>query len=119
MAEEAAAAYAEAQLSLRHKLSAAVAGEAGNAEAPINLGVCYFKGVGVAADSRAAVKWFLRAAEAGHAVAQRNLGVCYAKGEGIACDFAAARSWLTRAAAAGDAKAPRLLEWLDAIEAAQ
>ena len=63
------------------------AAEAGDAGAQYNLGICYTNGTGVAADARAAVKWYTRAAEAGDAGAQRNLGVCYADGTGVARDY--------------------------------
>ena len=50
------------------------------------LTVCYYNGTGVAADARAAVRWWMRAAEAGHAVAQFNLAHCYEHGTGVAKD---------------------------------
>ena len=83
----------------------ATAAEAGGAEAQRLLGVCYYKGEGVARDPAAAVEWFTKAAAQGHAAAQFSLGACYAEGEGVARDPAAAVEWYTKAAAQGHAGA--------------
>ena len=47
--------------------------EQGESEAQNNLGFCYRKGDGVAADKAEAVKWYRKAAEQGHSAAQNSL----------------------------------------------
>ena len=79
--------------------------EAGNAEAQLNLGVCYSNGDGVDQDYAKAVYWFTKAAEHGYAIAQLNLGVCYGNGYGVSQDHAKAVYWYTKAAEQGNAKA--------------
>ena len=77
----------------------------GDAVAQYNLGVCYFKGEGVAQDYAEAVKWFRKAAELGHAEAQRNLAICYVSGRGVEKDIVEAAKWFRKAADQGDAEA--------------
>jgi ribosomal protein L7/L12 len=79
--------------------------ERGNAEAQLELGVCYFEGSGVKEDKAEAVKWYRKAAEQGLAEAQYNLGVCYQNGEGVEKDEAEAVKWLRKAAEQGLAEA--------------
>ena len=79
--------------------------ELGDVEAQFQLGVCYYRGEGVAQDFVEAVRWFHKAAEQGDAPAQYNLGVCYYFGRGVAQDFEEAFQWYRQAAEQGDAKA--------------
>jgi TPR repeat protein len=65
-----------------------------------NLGIWYKRGTGVAADVRAAVDWYRRAAEQGQANAQYNLVLCYERGKGVDADARVAVGWYERAAAA-------------------
>jgi TPR repeat protein len=54
----------------------------GDADAQLNLGWGYDKGLGVAQDDVQAVSWYRKAAEQGHVLAQFNLAICYAYGRG-------------------------------------
>jgi len=72
--------------------------EKGDANAQNELGVCYYKGQGVAQDKVEAVKWYGKAAEQGDAKAQFNLGLCYVKGDGVAEDHVEAVKWFAKAA---------------------
>ena len=75
--------------------------EAGDAKAQSELGMCYFKGKGVAKDYEEAVKWWTKAAEQGYARAQLDLGSRYYWGEGVAQDKQEAVKWYTKAAKQG------------------
>lgn len=88
--------------------------EAGNAGAQYSLGVCYFKGKGVAQDEEVAVKWWTLAAKQGNAFAQFNLGECYDEGKGVAKDAKEAVRWISLAAKQGIPLAQKELERLQA-----
>jgi|GEM_PF-238308 len=77
--------------------------EQGDAEAQLNLGLCYYNGEGVEEDKEEAVIWFRKAAEQGEATAQLNLGVCYGNGEGVEEDKEEAVIWWRKAAEQGEA----------------
>ena len=77
------------------------AAEQGKASAQNNLGLCYYKGQGVAQDYEEAVKWYCKAAEQGDAAAQCNLGICCEFGRGVPKDFVQAYKWYNLAANAG------------------
>ena len=79
--------------------------ESGDAEAQNNLGVMYYKGLGVPEDYAEAVKWYRLAADQGYADAQCNLGVMYDNGQGVPQDYAEAVKWTRLAADQGDAEA--------------
>jgi TPR repeat protein len=81
------------------------AAEQRNAAAQCNLGFCYERGQGVAADAREAVVWYRRAAEQGNVKAQFNLAVCYELGRGVDADAREAVAWYRRAAEQGYAGA--------------
>jgi TPR repeat protein len=83
--------------------------ETGDAGAQINLGVCYYDGMGVAKDYVEAVKWFRQAAEQNDAKAQNNLASCYLGGQGVAKDAVVAVKWFRRAAEQNDVKAQNSL----------
>ena len=71
--------------------------QAGDVQAQFNLGSAYDSGIGVAANSAEAEKWYRRAAEAGHAEAQNSLGSLLQTRK----DYSEAYSWYGRAAAQG------------------
>ena len=84
-----------------------------DAEAQVNLGLCYASGQGVAKDYVEAVKWFRKAAEQGHVKAQNNLGLCYDNGQGVAKDYVEAYKWWLLAAGQGDETAKKCLPALE------
>jgi len=57
--------------------------EAGDAKSQHGLGLLYETGRGVAADPKAAVKWYEAAAKQRLAAAQNNLALLYAEGRGV------------------------------------
>lgn len=78
--------------------------------AAFDLALRFFRGDGVARDSRRAVVWMKRAAEGGNTQAQVALGRLYLTGfEEMGADPVAAESWLAVAAATGDKDAKKLL----------
>ncbi len=79
--------------------------EQGDAVAQYNLGLMYYKGLGVPQDYKEAVKWYRLAAEQGDADAQNNLGAMYQDGSGVPQDYAEAVKWYRLAAEQGIAKA--------------
>ena len=79
--------------------------EQGNSDAQINLGLMYYKGIGVPQDYAEALKWYRLAAEEGVAVAQKNLGYLYDRGIGVPHDYAEALKWYRLAAEQGDSDA--------------
>eukprot|EP00850_Spirogloea_muscicola_P003570 SM000014S00358 [mRNA] locus=s14:921867:927396:+ [translate_table: standard] len=79
--------------------------ERGVAQDQYDLGLCYERGRGVAADPCKAAALYRRAAEGGHAKAQCNLGVLYELGEGVVPDAGEAVAWHRRAAEQGIAQA--------------
>ena len=79
--------------------------ERGDAEAQLNLGLCFDNGSGVAKDQVQAVSWYRKAAEKGYAKAQYRLGFCYRYGLGVDADQVQAVSWYRKAADQGDARA--------------
>jgi TPR repeat protein len=104
------------------------AAEAGDARAQLLVGFLLRAGAGVAADAKAAVGWFekaaaqgsaeakgedhataaqwmLRGAEAGDPSAQANLGLMHMQGHGVPQDESAARRWFERAAEQDESRA--------------
>jgi tetratricopeptide (TPR) repeat protein len=81
------------------------AAEQGHAQAQVNLGTLYSKGLGVGRDYTEAVKWYRKAAEQEHAQAQNNLGVMYSEGQGVVQDYNEAAKWCSKAAEQGHAQA--------------
>ena len=86
------------------------AAEEGNAEAQLNLGICYELGHGTPLDHTEAVKWYRKAAEGGNAEAQLNLAICYEYGRGVRKDELEAYIWYSEAAAQGNASAKEILK---------
>ena len=76
-----------------------------NKSGDFNLGLRYYKGLGVPQDLKKAVECFQKAAELGDAKAQNQLGIMYAKGEGVPQDMKKAAEWFQKAAEQGHAKA--------------
>jgi TPR repeat protein len=83
----------------------------GKPQAQYNLGVVYFKGVGVSADHEEAFKWFTRAAEKGSAPGQGFLGVMYENGFGVEQDHEMSLHWYRKAAEQEDSTAQFNLAW--------
>lgn len=71
--------------------------EAGDAEASVNVGEIYEKGLGIPPDYEAAARWYRSAADAGNTRAQINLGHLYELGLGVERDPLAALEWYRRA----------------------
>ncbi len=86
------------------------AAEQGDAGAQFNLALCYYLGLGVDKDPKAAAAWCRKAAEQGYAVAQFNLGLHYDHGQGVEKDPKAAAAWYRKAAEQGNAKALNALQ---------
>jgi TPR repeat protein len=86
--------------------------EQGDAAAQYNVGICYKRGLGVAADQVEAVKWFLQAAEHGDVLAQSILGGCYFSGQGVQKDYSEAVKWYRKAAEGGEATAFNAVAWI-------
>ena len=79
--------------------------EENDADAQIDLGVCYQAGDGVERDMAKAAEWFRKAAEQGHAVAQILVAQNYSMGLGVNRDMAEAAKWYREAAEQGIATA--------------
>jgi dihydrodipicolinate synthase/N-acetylneuraminate lyase len=75
-----------------------VEAERGDSEAQALLGDRFWFGIGIASDSRKAVKRYRKAAEQGLSRAQCNLGVMYQLGEGVSRDPIKAGEWYLKAA---------------------
>jgi len=74
----------------------------GDAEAQLNFGVMYDKGLGVTEDYAAALKWYRKAANQGYAPAQTSLGFMYSIGQGVTLDLVQAHMWYNLSAAKGN-----------------
>jgi len=85
------------------------AAEQGDADAQVNLGVCYCNGDGVQQDYTVAAKWFRKAAEQGNADGQYRLGICYYGGIGVTKDHEEGIKWIRKAAKQDDTEAQ---DWL-------
>ena len=75
--------------------------EQGNARARYNLGIMYFKGVGVSKDYKKAAEWIRKAAEQGNLAVQTNLGTMYHNGHGVLKNNKVAVKWFRKAAEQG------------------
>jgi TPR repeat protein len=73
------------------------------------LGIKYYRGLGVTQDYKEAVKWFSLAAEQKCAPAQSYLGSLYYLGKGVAQNYTEAAKWYRFAAEQGDDFAQREL----------
>ena len=73
------------------------AAEEGDADAQVNVGEIFEKGVGGTPNHQAAFIWYNKAAKQGNARAQFNLGTLYEQGLGVEKDAIAALSWYRKA----------------------
>lgn len=71
--------------------------ETGDAEAQVNVGEIFEKGVGGTPNYAAAIVWYTKAAEQGNKRAQFNLGTLYEQGLGVEKDPIAALTWYRKA----------------------
>ncbi|MFQ5716426.1 MAG: tetratricopeptide repeat protein, partial [Nitrospinales bacterium] len=74
----------------------------GRPDAQYNLGVLYFKGIGMDRDNREALKWFRKAAEQGYPHGQGFLGLMYENGWGVSQDYEQSVKWYKEAAEHGN-----------------
>ncbi len=88
------------------------AAENGDAEAQFTIGMAHYRGIGTAADEKAALQWIQRAANARHAAAQLHMGLSYLRGTEVPLDETAAASFLESAAMQGHAEAQYVLATL-------
>jgi hypothetical protein len=79
--------------------------ERGDKVAQYNLGLCYYRGEGVAQSYSIASKWFLKSAQQNYVLSQRLLSYCYHKLN----DNTKATYWLRKAAVQGDSWAQYIL----------
>lgn len=66
-----------------------------------DIGVMYYKGIGVDSDPDIAYRWFCMAANQGHAKAQNDMAVMLSKGIGTKQDSSEAYVWFLKAAEQG------------------
>ncbi len=71
--------------------------EQGDAEAQINVGEIFERGLGGEPNYQAALIWYQKAAEQGNARAQFNLGTLYEQGLGVGKDKMQALNWYRKA----------------------
>lgn len=71
--------------------------EAGDAEAQVELGNRYYKGLGVEQNHSVAFDWCRKAAEQGHPRGQNALGVMYKHGNGVEKNYGEALTWYNKA----------------------
>ena len=81
------------------------AGNITDAQIQYDLGVMYYKGLGVDKNPNTAYRWFFMAANQGHARAQNDLAVMLSKGIGTKSNSSKAYKWFLRAADQGFADA--------------
>ncbi|MEE9258185.1 MAG: tetratricopeptide repeat protein, partial [Nitrospinaceae bacterium] len=73
--------------------------------AQYNVGLMYFKGIGVAQNQAEALKWFRKAAEGGSLNGQGFLGILYENGVGVEQDHEESLKWYRQAAEQGNSVA--------------
>ena len=83
--------------------------EQGDANAEVNVGNLYLRGLGVEQDYTKAYDWFDKAARQGNVAGQTKLGLMHYYGLGIKEDHAAAAEWFLKAAEQGDPEAALVL----------
>ena len=81
------------------------AAEEGNADAQVQVSICYGKGNGVTQDYGKAFTWAMKSAEQGNAKGASIVASCYLQGKGIRKDMPLAVEWLQKAASQGNAEA--------------
>jgi len=92
-----------------------LAADRNDAEAQLQVGSCYLRGVGVAHDFAAAMHWHHKSAEQGHAEAQLALSRLHEDGTHVPRNIALATEWCRKAADQGDSIALRRLTLLAAM----
>jgi len=85
---------ADYRTSLKVWLAAA---KEGNADAQVNVGEIYEKGLGIIPDYELARLWYEKSARQGNARAEINLGYLYEKGLGVEKDLVQAINWYRKA----------------------
>lgn len=83
--------------------------EKGDANAEVNLGNLYMRGLGVEQDYARAYHWYDKAARQGNVAGQAKLGLMHYYGLGVMEDHAAAAEWFLKAAEQGDPEAALVL----------
>ena len=83
---------------LTGEIELAARADGGDAKAQYQLGLAYFKGVGIERDPQLALKWIEKAAEQGYSEAQYALGAMHHGGRGALQSFPLAYKWFERAA---------------------
>ena len=77
------------------------AAEKGDATGQLELGNCYYNGLGIEKDDQEAVKYYQLSAEQGVPVAMFAYGDCYYLGNGVEQDLKKASEWYQKALSAG------------------
>ena len=77
------------------------AADGGNADAKLQLGICYADGIGTEANIELAKQYLLSAAEHGDASAQCRLGLMYYNGNGVEKNVQEAAMWFQKSADQG------------------
>jgi TPR repeat protein len=83
----------------------AASAAAGDPYAQVELGNCYYNGVGVAQNHGSAALWYFKAAQTGLSDPQEFLGYMYETGDGIVADQNLATQWYRQAAIHGNVRA--------------
>ena len=79
--------------------------KAGDSNAQLEIGNCYFNGNGVAKDYEQAMKWWKKSASKNNSVAQYNIGMLYDNGFGVKRNYEKAIEWYQKSADQGFAMA--------------
>ena len=108
--EDGRAAY-QAKNYVTAKAKFLAAAKTGDVRAQNGLGWLYDKGLGVAQDTREAMKWYRLAADQGNVFAQSRLAVAYARGDGVPQNNTESVRWNRMAAEQGFADAQANLGW--------
>jgi TPR repeat protein len=77
----------------------------GEPQAQFNVGVMFFKGIGVERDYEEAHRWFLKSAKQGASNSQGFLGILYEQGLGVSRDLEESLRWYTLAVRQGNLEA--------------
>lgn len=81
------------------------AANAGKVEAQMQMGMLYFRGIGVSRNYQTAFEWFKKSADNGYATAQNLLGACYQFGAGTEINPQQAFAYYKKAADQNDPQA--------------
>ncbi len=86
-----------------------MAAEQGHIDSQYVLGVCYYHGKGVVADTEEAIKWYKKAADQGDDRSQAALGGIYYLASDNPKNYNEAKRWFEKAAEQGNVKAKEIL----------